>query len=84
MADKAENKKDDSGEGTDSLVDRVSSLDDSALDEGSNRVNQFSLNVYREHLDRLACAQSVVTAADVVLDTGFGGKRIAYSLRFYL
>jgi hypothetical protein len=34
----------------------------------------FSLNFCREHLDRLVCAQSVVTAADGALDKGFGGK----------
>jgi hypothetical protein len=59
---------------TDAFVESVSSLAGSAVEEGANRLNDFSLNVCREHLDRLVCEQSVVTAAAVDLDEGFGGK----------
>lgn len=50
---------------TDALVDSVSSLAGSAFEEGANRFNDFSLNVCRENLDRMARQQSIVTAVGV-------------------
>lgn len=46
-----------------SLGESVSSLAASVADEGRTRLNDFSLNVCREHLDRMAKEQSTVAAA---------------------
>jgi hypothetical protein len=37
-------------------------------------VHDFSLDVCRQHLDRLAREKSIVNVADSELDSGFGGK----------
>jgi hypothetical protein len=50
---------------TDASVDSVSSLAGSAVEEGANRLNDFSLQVCRENLDRMARGRSVVTAVEV-------------------
>jgi hypothetical protein len=50
---------------TDAFVGSVSSLAGSAVQEGANRLNDFSLQVCRENLDRMARKRSVVTAVDV-------------------
>jgi hypothetical protein len=49
----------------DAFVDSMSSMVGSAVEEGANRLNDFSLQVCRENLDRMARERSVVTAGEV-------------------
>mmetsp|Transcript_15759 Transcript_15759/g.23191 ORF Transcript_15759/g.23191 Transcript_15759/m.23191 type:complete len:387 (-) Transcript_15759:1175-2335(-) len=63
-------------EATDILLDSVSSLANSALEEGQNRVNDFSLTVCEENLKKMAMQQSIVTAYKAQFEgiNSFGGK----------
>lgn len=61
---------------TDMLIDSVSSLANSAIEEGSNRVQEFSLKVCKQNLRRMASNQSIVTANPIAIDSGFGDKVI--------
>jgi len=51
---------------TEQLPESVSSLAGSAVEEGASRVNDFSINVLRSHLDRMVKERSVVGAGENV------------------
>jgi hypothetical protein len=51
---------------SDAFVESVSSMAGSAVEEGANRLNDFSIEVCRQNLDRMARERSVVTASEVV------------------
>lgn len=51
---------------TELLLESVSSLAGSAFDEGASRINDFSINVLRSHLDRMVKERSVVGTAEIV------------------
>lgn len=51
---------------TEQLLESVSSLAGSAVEEGASRVNDFSINALRSHLDRMVKERSVVGAGEIV------------------
>lgn len=52
--------------GTEQLLDSVRSLAGSAVGQGASRVNDFSMKVLRNHLDRMIKEKRVVDAGEIV------------------
>lgn len=84
MSEKGENQNENGEEdsaikkvensATDALIDSVSSIAGSAASAGEKRVQEFSLEVFMENLDRMAKNRSTINTGDVELPGGFGGK----------
>jgi hypothetical protein len=84
MSEKGEDQNENGEEGgalkrvvnsaADGLIENLSSIAGSVISVGEKRVQDFSLQVFAENIDRMARDRSTLNAGDVELPGGFGGK----------